>query len=218
MQRTNAALSSHSFSGQQTCITYWKIKFCIVLLHPGGGGVARTGLRNYGKKGLREYIWKGFPMESRHLPAVRDLTHDGIWSTYAIPPSLLFPTKNWRSAGNAPQLKLYHHQQNSPGWVIFLQLAKWASLLGQSSSLRPHWFYILSETACPPPTKATQAALRVGTPVSLYLVYVYTSGSGKAGKALGKSWPSFSSSAQLGERKSCWWIHPRLVTSTIFTE
>ncbi len=37
----------------------------------------------------------------------------------------------------------YHHQQISPCWVIFFQPARWASVLGRFSSLRPHWLRTL---------------------------------------------------------------------------
>jgi hypothetical protein len=51
-------------------------------------------------------------MGRRPLPAVRDFTREGRWSTYDVSVLKLY---------NVSFRGSYHHQQNSPGWVIFLQ-------------------------------------------------------------------------------------------------
>ncbi len=52
------------------------------------------------------------------LPAVRDLTRDGRWSTYDVSVLKKMGGKMRTARTTKP------HQQNSPGWVIFLQLAR----------------------------------------------------------------------------------------------
>jgi hypothetical protein len=60
------------------------------------------------------------PIPHRPLPAVRDLTREGRLST-CDETVLKLSKVSFRG-------KCYHHQQNLPGWVIFLQLARRAAL------------------------------------------------------------------------------------------
>jgi hypothetical protein len=91
------------------------------------------------------------------LPAVRDLTRDGEWSTYDV--SVL--KKMGGDAHRQDTLYSYHHhQQNSPGWVIFLQLARRGNLpagcsmymsflwFQQSAGATPLWS-LWSQPSCP---------------------------------------------------------------------
>ncbi len=71
-----------------------------------------------------------FPIPRWPLPAVRDLTRDGRWSTYDVTVSVLKLSNvsfRGKCARMGNTLKI-HHQQNSHGWVIFLQLARRAAL------------------------------------------------------------------------------------------
>ncbi len=67
-------------------------------------------------------------MGRRPLPAVRDFTRDGRWSTYDV-------SVRQKMGGEFAQVTLlsYHLQQISPGWVIFLQLARRAALPARCS-------------------------------------------------------------------------------------
>ncbi len=72
---------------------------------------------------------------------MRDLTSDGRLSTYNE--SVLKLSKvsfRGKYAHAWDTLYSYHHQQNSPGWVIFLQLAWRAALPARCSIL----YYIFS--------------------------------------------------------------------------
>jgi hypothetical protein len=74
-------------------------------------------------------------MERRPLPAVRDLTRAGRWSTYDVSVlklySVSFPGRCARM-GVGHTLKILH-QQNSHGWFIFLQLARQGALPARCS-------------------------------------------------------------------------------------
>ncbi len=70
------------------------------------------------------------------LPAVRDLTRDGRLSTYDESVLKLSKVLFREKCGRTEHpLKPYHHQQDSPGWVIFLQLARRAAVPARCSIL-----------------------------------------------------------------------------------
>jgi hypothetical protein len=73
------------------------------------------------KKVGREYAYP--------TATVRDLTRDGRWRTYDVSVLKLSNVSFRGKCARMETLKRYHHQQNSPGWVIFLQLARRASVL-----------------------------------------------------------------------------------------
>jgi hypothetical protein len=67
------------------------------------------------------------------LPPVRDLTCGDSWSTYdeSVLKLSKFHSEEYPHAWDT--LYSYNHQQNSPGWVIFLQLARRAALPARCS-------------------------------------------------------------------------------------
>ncbi len=92
MQRTNEALTSHSFSGQQTCMHNLlkdKVLYCTFTLGGEEGWLVpdleTTAKRDSGSTFERVSQWRAGTCQ-----VVLDLTHDGIWSTYAIPPIACF--------------------------------------------------------------------------------------------------------------------------------
>jgi hypothetical protein len=69
-------------------------------------------------------------MGRRPLPAVRDFTRDSRWSTYDVS---VRKNKGGEYVQKQVILQSYHLQQISPGWVIFLQLARRAALPARCS-------------------------------------------------------------------------------------
>jgi hypothetical protein len=96
---------------------------------------------------------------------VRDLTRDGRLSTCVEGVLKLSKASFWGKCARMghPLKKSYHHQQNSPGWVIFLQLSRLASLparcsilylffglTGQCHKMFCFWFFHESVSPQPP--------------------------------------------------------------------
>ncbi len=87
------------------------------------------------------------------LRALCDLTHDGRWSTYDVSVLKLF---NVSFQGKCARIG-YHHQQNSPGWVIFLQLARRAALPVRCSMYIVYAFSLVFPYTPPPPVRCLSA-------------------------------------------------------------
>ncbi len=75
----------------------------------------------------------GLP-EYQAMPFLRDVAHDGVLCTFS---NLQTGASGVVRQGRWHGPFIY---KITPCWVTFLQLARWAAVLGQPSSLRPHWW------------------------------------------------------------------------------
>jgi hypothetical protein len=72
-------------------------------------------------------------LEYQAMPSLRDIAHAGVFCTF----SKISP-RTGESVVVRESRRHGHHVQNHTCWVTLLQPARWASVLGQPCSLRPH--------------------------------------------------------------------------------
>jgi hypothetical protein len=116
--------------------------WCVMQIYPG----LALDHRNV-TVGPSEKAWVYYRVEYQAMPILRDVAHDGVLCTFR---NRSAPDWGEWYGPSGQAAWTVHHVQNHTllGWVTLLQPA----VLGQPSSLRPHWLiHSFSSQATPEP-------------------------------------------------------------------
>jgi hypothetical protein len=82
-----------------------------------------------------------YTVEYQAMPSLRDIAHDGVQCTVHLVIDQPRPGQVvW--SNRAGGISAHHTYKITPCWVTLLQSARRAAVLGQSSSLRSHWWLL----------------------------------------------------------------------------